>query len=165
MIGVLAAVRAPELFAKLVLVGPSPRYTDDGAYVGGFSEEDVDGLLRTLEDNYLGWASSMAPVIMGNADRPALGQRLTESFCRTDPAIARDFAQVTFRSDNRDDLRHVSVPTLVLQCSDDPIAPLAVGTYVHEHIPDSTLVVLRATGHCPNVSAPAETIAAIRAFL
>lgn len=165
MIGVLAAAEAPEVFDKLVLVGPSPRYTNDGDYVGGFSEEDIHELLTALADNYLGWSTAMAPVIVGNPERPELGGRLTESFCRTDPAIAQEFARVTFMSDNRDDLRRITTPTLVVQCSDDPIAPHEVGRYVHAHIPESEFVVLRATGHCPNLSAPHETIQAIRAFV
>jgi sigma-B regulation protein RsbQ len=165
MIGVLAANREPEQFAGLVLVGPSPRYVDDGDYVGGFSSQDIDALLESLESNYLGWSSAMAPVIMGNAGRPELGEELTNSFCRADPEIAQHFARVTFLSDNRADLQEVSVPTLILQCSDDVIAPRAVGEYVHRAIPGSELVVLRATGHCPNLSAPEETAAAIEAFL
>jgi sigma-B regulation protein RsbQ len=165
MIGVLAAVREPERFASLVLVGPSPRYIDDDAYTGGFTRADIDGLLDALDSNYLGWASAMAPVIVGNPDRPELGGELTNSFCRTDPAIAADFARVTFLSDNRADLARVATPTLVLQCSDDVIAPSGVGEYVHRHIAGSRLVTLRATGHCPNLSAPAETIAAIEDFL
>jgi sigma-B regulation protein RsbQ len=165
MIGVLAAARAPGLIGRLVLVGPSPRYIDDDGYTGGFTQEDIDGLLDSLDSNYLGWSGAMAPVIMGNADRPELGAELTNSFCRTDPEIARHFARVTFTSDNRADLATVSVPTLVLQCSDDVIAPDVVGQYVHEHITGSTLVRLAATGHCPNLSAPAETAAAILEFL
>ncbi len=165
MMGALAAKREPGRFARLVMVGPSPRYIDDDGYRGGFSEEEIDGLLTSLESNFLGWSAQMAPVIMGNADRPDLGEELTNSFCRTDPDIAAHFAQVTFKSDNRADLAAVSVPTLVLQCSDDVIAPDEVGQYVHEHLPDSTLVKMRATGHCPNLSAPEETIEAIRAFL
>lgn len=165
MIGVLAASQAPDLFDKLVLVGPSPRCTDDGDYVGGFTDDQIDELLEALDDNYLGWSSAMAPVIMGNPDRPDLGRRLTESFCRADPTIAKEFARVTFRSDNRGDLMRVSHPTLILQCSDDPIAPYEVGDFVHARIPRSTLVVLRATGHCPNVSAPAEVVEALRGFL
>ena len=167
MIGVLAARRAPELFARLVLVGPSPRYVDDAAdgYVGGFSEEDIAGLLESLESNYLGWSGAMAPVIMGNPDVPELGAELTESFCRTDPEIARRFARVTFLSDNRADLAEVTVPTLVLQCTQDVIAPMSVGAYVVEHMPDASLVVLDATGHCPNLSAPDATTAAIDAFV
>ncbi|MEN3342337.1 MAG: sigma-B regulation protein RsbQ [Actinomycetota bacterium] len=165
MIGVLAANREPERFDRLVLVGPSPCYIDDGAYVGGFSSEDIAGLLRSLESNYLGWSSAMAPAIMGNSERPELGEELTNSFCRTDPKIAEHFARVTFLSDNRADLHEVRVPTLVLQCSEDVIAPLDVGSYVHRSIPGSELVVLRATGHCPNLSAPDETIAAIEEFL
>jgi sigma-B regulation protein RsbQ len=165
MMGVIAATREPERFSNLVLVGPSPRYTDDGDYVGGFTTEDIDGLLESLDSNYLGWSSAMAPVIMGNPDRPQLGDELTNSFCRTDPEIARDFARVTFTSDNRAELPQVRLPTLVLQCSDDVIAPAAVGAYVHQQVAGSTLVQLAATGHCPNLSAPEETVAAIRAFL
>ena len=137
MIGVLAAVREPAVFAKLVLVGPSPRYVDDTGYVGGFSQADIDELLESLDSNYLGWSSAIAPVIMGNPDRPELGAELTNSFCRTDPAIARRFAHVTFQSDNREDLAKVTVPALVLQCSEDVIAPQSVGEYVHAQLPDS----------------------------
>jgi sigma-B regulation protein RsbQ len=165
MIGVLAANADPERFAKLVLVGPSPRYIDDDGYVGGFTREDITGLLESLESNYLGWSSTMAPVIVGNPDRPELGEELTNSFCRTDPEIAAHFARVTFLSDNREDLESVRIPTLVLQCSDDAIAPRSVGEYVHERVRESELVLMRATGHCPNLSAPDETIAAIRAFV
>jgi sigma-B regulation protein RsbQ len=165
MIGVLAAEKEPERFAKLVLVGPSPRYIDDEGYVGGFGRADIDELLESLESNYLGWSSAMAPVIMGNGDRPELGGELTESFCRTDPAIARQFARVTFLSDNRDDLARVAVPTLVLQCADDVIAPVAVGEYVAREMPNAQLVLLDATGHCPNLSAPDETAGAIAAFV
>jgi sigma-B regulation protein RsbQ len=165
MIGILAAADEPARFDRLVLVGPSPRYLDDDGYVGGFSREDIDGLLESLESNYLSWSAAMAPVIMGNPDRPELGEELTNSFCRTDPAIARQFARVTFLSDNRQDLRRVPVPTLVLQCQEDVIAPLDVGKFVQRELPDAELVLLDATGHCPNLSAPEQTIAAIEAFL
>ncbi|MFI5910597.1 alpha/beta fold hydrolase [Dactylosporangium sp. NPDC051541] len=165
MIGLLAANKEPERFAKLVMVGPSPRYIDDGDYYGGFSATEIDELLESLDSNYLGWSAAMAPVIMGNADRPELGDELTNSFCRTDPAIARQFAEVTFRSDNRADLAEVTVPTLILQCSQDVIAPQEVGAYTNANIPGSTLIVLKATGHCPNLSAPEETFAAIDGFL
>jgi len=165
MIGVLAAERAPEAIGKLVLVGPSPRYLDDDGYVGGFEQADIAELLESMDSNFLGWSSTMAPVIMGNPERPDLGEELTASFCRTDPDIAARFARVTFLSDNRADLPGVRVPTLVLQCSDDVIAPTVVGDYVHKQIPGSVLVRLAATGHCPNLSAPQETIDAIRAFL
>ncbi|RYU09723.1 alpha/beta fold hydrolase [Nocardioides iriomotensis] len=165
MIGVLAQAARPDRIGALVLVGPSPRYIDDDDYVGGFSEADIFELLGSLESNYLGWSSAIAPVIMGNDDRPELGQELTASFCRTDPDIAKRFARVTFLSDNRADLADVSVPTLVLQCRDDVIAPIEVGRYVHETIPGSVLTVLDATGHCPNLSAPEETAAAIADFL
>jgi sigma-B regulation protein RsbQ len=165
MIGVLAAKAAPELFSQLVLIGPSPRYINDVGYTGGFERADIDGLLEALDSNYLGWSSAMAPVIMGNADRPQLGTELANSFCRTDPAVARQFARATFLSDNRGDLADVRARCLVLQCADDVIAPDAVGQFVHEQLPHSELVRLTATGHCPNLSAPDETIAAMKAFL
>jgi sigma-B regulation protein RsbQ len=165
MIGVLAAVEEPERFAALVLVGPSPRYIDDGAYVGGFDEQDIVELLDSLESNYLGWSTAMAPVIMGNADRPALGEELTASFCKADPDIALRFARATFLADNRADLARVTTPTLVLQCRDDAIAPVCVGEYVRDAVAGAAYVVLDATGHCPNLSAPESTTAAIREFL
>ena len=165
MIGVLALQEAPELFGALVMVGPSPRYIDDENYTGGFTRADVVAMLDALEGNHLGWSAQMAPLIMGNPDRPELGEELTNSFCRTDPGIALRFARVTFLSDNRADLSAVTVPTLVLQCSDDVIAPDAVGRYVHEAVPGSVFTKLSATGHCPNLSSPEETTAAIRAFL
>ncbi len=165
MIGALAVARAPELFGALVMIGPNPRYVDDGDYAGGFSRADIVGLLDSLDANHLGWSASIAPVIMGNPDHPELAEELTNSFCRTDPDIARQFARVTFLSDNRADLPAVCVPTLVLQCSEDAIAPEVVGRYVHAHVPGSTFTQLAATGHCPHLSAPEETVAAIRAWL
>jgi sigma-B regulation protein RsbQ len=165
MIGALAARAEPDRFAHLVMVGPSPRYIDDEDYVGGFTQEDIEGLLESMESNYLGWSSTIAPVIMGRPDRPELGQELTDSFCRADPDIARRFARVTFLSDNRADLPAITTPALVLQCANDAIAPQTVGQYVHEHLPNSTFVLLDATGHCPNLSAPQETIAAMREYL
>jgi sigma-B regulation protein RsbQ len=165
MIGVLAALQEPDRFDKLVLIGPSPRYIDDGGYVGGFSREDIEGLLDSLDSNYLGWSSAMAPVIMANPDRPELGEELTNSFCRTDPQIARHFARVTFLSDNRADLPKLKTRSLILQCQEDAIAPQAVGEYVHRQLPDSELVLMKATGHCPNLSAPQETVAAMQGFL
>jgi sigma-B regulation protein RsbQ len=165
MIGVLAAIEEPERFAKLVLVGPSPRYINDEGYEGGFAEADIAELLDSLESNYLGWSTAMAPVIMGNPERPELGDELTASFCRTDPEIARCFAQVTFRSDNRADLARVKVPCLVLQSAQDAIAPTSVGEFVRDAIPQSSYVVLDSTGHCPNLSAPDETARAIAAFV
>jgi sigma-B regulation protein RsbQ len=165
MVGALASAREPDRFDRLVMIGPSPRYVNDDGYVGGFSRADIDDLLDSLESNYLGWSSAMAPVIMGRPERPELGDELRNSFCRTDPAIARQFARTTFLSDNRDDLARVAARTLVLQCADDVIAPREVGQFVHERLPDSVLVQMRATGHCPNLSAPDETIAAIQAFL
>ena len=164
MMGVLAANREPERFRQLILIGPSPRYVDDDDYRGGFSRSDIDELLESLDSNYLGWSAAMAPVIMGNPERPELGQELTNSFCRTDPQAARVFARTTFLSDNRSDLARVTVPTLILQCSSDVIAPTGVGRYVRDQIPGSVLVTLPATGHCPHLSAPAATAEAIRAF-
>jgi len=165
MIGTIASTKAPKLFSKLVLVGPSPRYINDHDYIGGFSAAQIEELLELLDSNHMGWSNTMAPVIMGNADRPELGSELANSFCRTDPEIAKHFARVTFTSDNRADLKNVKAQALILQCSEDVIAPLTVGHYVHKNLPDSQLVVMKATGHCPNLSAPAETIAAISAFV
>ena len=165
MIGVLAVNREPDRFAALVLLTPSPRYIDDADYHGGFSRADIDELLDSLDSNYLGWSSVMAPTIMGNPDRPALGEELTESFCRTDPEIASRFARVTFMSDNRADLPRVTTPALVLQCTQDAIAPTEVGQYVADMMPNAELVMLDATGHCPNLSAPEQTVAAMNRFL
>ncbi|WPO75338.1 MULTISPECIES: alpha/beta hydrolase [unclassified Streptomyces] len=165
MIGVLAADMAPERIGALVMVAPSPRYIDDEGYRGGFTAEDIDELLGSLDLNYLGWSAAMAPVIMGNADRPELGEELKNSFCATDPDMARVFARTTFLSDSRDDLKKVRVPTLVLDCTDDAIAPREVGAYVHESIPGSNLITLDATGHCPHLSAPEATNEAITGFL
>lgn len=165
MIGVLASNAAPGLFDKLVLVGPSARYIDDGDYRGGFSASDIEELLVSMESNYLGWSRQMAPMIMGNAEQPELGRELSDSFCRTDPAIAAQFAAVTFLSDNRKDLSKVSVPTLVLQCLSDVIAPEPAGEFVRDAIAGSTYVVLDATGHCPHLSVPSATIDAITPFV
>jgi sigma-B regulation protein RsbQ len=164
-IGALAVAAAPELFGALVMIGPNPRYVDDDGYTGGFSRADIAGLLDSLDSNHLGWSATMAPLIMGNLDRPELAAELTASFCRTDPVIARRFARVMFLSDTRADLARIGLPTLVLQCADDVIAPTAVGEYVHRQVPGSTLVRLAATGHCPHLSAPEEITAAIRSFL
>ncbi|MGW2983026.1 alpha/beta fold hydrolase [Streptomyces goshikiensis] len=165
MIGVLAAQTAPERIGALVMVAPSPRYIDDEGYRGGFTAEDIDELLDSLESNYLGWSAAMAPVIMGNAERPELGEELTNSFCATDPAMARVFARTTFLSDSREELKAVSVPTLVLDCTQDALAPREVGAFVHQAIPGSTLLTLDATGHCPHMSAPEATNGAITSFL
>lgn len=165
MIGALTALREPDRFAGLVMIGPSPSYINDENYVGGFTREDIEGLLGLLEADHVGWAKSMAPTIMGHPDRPELAGELAASFCRVDPEVARHFARVTFTSDNRADLPRVPVPTLLVQCANDVIAPPAVGEYLHRHMPDSELVVLDTSGHCPHLSAPEDTTAAIRAFL
>lgn len=166
VVGMLAAIREPERFERLILLGPSPRYINDlPAYVGGFEQEDIVGLLNVMEKNYIGWANFLAPVVMKNPERPELTRELEESFCSTDPKIARQFAEVTFFSDNRDDLSKVPVPSLIMQCSEDAIAPLEVGEYLHRHLPQSTLRVMRATGHCPHMSHPEETIQVIKEYL
>lgn len=164
-IGVLAANLAPEKFAAQILVGPSPRYIDDGDYRGGFSEDDIADLLDTMQANYLGWSSTMAPAIMGAPDQPHLAEELTNSFCRTDPAIAKHFARVTFLSDHRADFARSTTPALIMQCSDDLIAPMEVGAFMHRAMRDSTLVVIANHGHCPHLSAPDASIAAMQAFL
>lgn len=164
-IGMLAAARRPDLFDRLVLVGPSPRYVDDDGYRGGFSAEEIGELLSTMDGNYLGWSATVAPMIMGTPDRPELGDELTASFCRTDPRVARRFARTTFLSDNRADLEAVRTPSLVVQCREDVIAPVEVGRYVHERLKDSQFTIIDAVGHCPNLSAPDALIAAMREYL
>jgi sigma-B regulation protein RsbQ len=164
-IGLLAAARRPDLFDRLVLVGPSPRYIDDDGYRGGFSADEIDELLETMDANYLGWSAFIAPVIMGNQDRPELGEELTNAFCRTDPAIAKRFARTTFLSDNRADLAAVRTPSLVVQCSEDVIAPVEVGRYVHENLAGSEFALIDAVGHCPNLSAPQALITAMREYI
>ncbi len=165
MIGLLAANKEPRYFNRLIMVGPSPGYINDGDYIGGFERRDIEGLLETMEKNYIGWANFLAPAIMGHKERPHLGEELAESFCSTDPVIARQFAQATFFSDNRRDLKQVKVPSLVLQCSDDIIAPLSVGAFLEKNLPHSTVKVMKATGHCPHLSEPEETITLIREYL
>lgn len=161
----LASIEVPETFTDLIMVGPSPRYIDDDNYTGGFSKEQIDELLDFLAENHLGWSQAMAPAIMGNPEKPELGKTLTKSFCAIDPHIAKEFARATFFSDNRADLVKIKARTLILQCRQDIIAPECVGEYVHQHIPGSKYVLLDATGHCPNLSAPAEVTAAIRSFV
>jgi sigma-B regulation protein RsbQ len=165
MVGILAANREPERFEHLILIGPSPRYVNDVGYVGGFERSDIEALLETMDKNYIGWANYLAPAIMQNADRPELGQELAESFCSTDPVMARQFAETTFFADNRKDLAALRVPSLILQCSQDIIAPREVGEYVHRQLENSTLRIMQATGHCPHMSAPDETIALMREYL
>ncbi|MDQ6628369.1 MAG: alpha/beta hydrolase [Pseudomonadota bacterium] len=164
-IGMLATIEAEDRFDAHVMVGPSPCYINDGEYIGGFSRSDIDGLLDTLESNYLGWSSTMAPVIMGAPDRPELSIELTNSFCRTDPEIARHFARVTFLSDHRKDVAKAKTPALILQSTDDLIAPLAVGQYMQRTLPDSVLEVIDNVGHCPHLSAPSASVAAMERFL
>ncbi len=165
MVGALAALREPDRFAKLIMIGPSPRYVNDGDYVGGFERADLEGLLDLMDRNFIGWANFLAPVIMKNDDRPELTAELQGSFCSTDPKIARRFAEATFFSDNRADLPNVHTPSLVLQCAEDAIAPREVGEYVWRHLPDAKFRLMKATGHCPHLSHPEETIEAMREYL
>jgi sigma-B regulation protein RsbQ len=167
MMAVIAATQEPERFSRLILVAPSPRYTNDPAegYVGGFSQDDIEGLLASLDSNYFAWAEALAPMAMANPETPELAEELRSSFCRTNPSIARHFARVTFLSDTRQVLGKVPTDSLILQCSDDLLAPPEVGTYVHQHLERSSLVHLQATGHCPHVSAPQATADAILQYL
>jgi sigma-B regulation protein RsbQ len=165
MIGLLAAIKEPSYFQKLIFIGPSAKYINEEGYIGGFDRSDLESLFEFMDNNYLGWSESLAPAIMGNAERPELGKFLTNSFCSTDPDIAKQFARVTFFSDNRKDLPQLKIASLTLQCSDDIIAPVSVGRYVHDHIENSKMVMLNAKGHCPHISEPEETIAAIKAFI
>lgn len=166
VVGMLASIREPERFDRLILIGPSPCYINDPpAYVGGFERADIKGLLDMMEKNYIGWANFLAPVVMKNQERPELTRELEESFCSTDPRIARRFAEATFFSDNRSDVPRVTIPSLIMQCSEDAIAPLGVGDYLHRHLPQSTLRVMKATGHCPHMSHPDETIQIIKEYL
>jgi sigma-B regulation protein RsbQ len=165
MIGILAAIKEPRYFSKLILIGPSPCYINEAGYTGGFERKDIEELLDTMDRNYIGWANFLAPAIMKNPERPELGQELTESFCSTDPKIAKRFATATFFSDNRKDLLKLSRPCLIMQCSDDLVAPLDVGDYLHAHLKNSTLRVMKATGHCPHMSHPEETISIMKQYL
>lgn len=165
MIGLLAAVEKPEYFSNIIMVGPSPCYINDSGYKGGFERTDIEGLIETMERNYIGWANFLAPNIMGRKDKPELAQELTESFCSTDPVIANQFARATFFSDNRKDLVKLQTPSLVLQCSEDIIAPLEVGDFLHQQLRYSTLRIMKATGHCPHMSEPEETITLIKDYL
>ena len=166
MIGLLAGVRAPDKFAAHIMIGPSPCYINDAdGYVGGFERADIDSLLDTLDSNYLGWASSMAPAIMGASEQPELAVELTNSFCRTDPEIAKQFARVTFLSDNRADVPLLKAPTLIIQSADDIIAPPVVGEYLQRHLPNATLRVVDNVGHCPHLSVPSLSADAMDEFL
>ncbi|HMK02552.1 MAG TPA: alpha/beta hydrolase [Ferruginibacter sp.] len=165
MIGALAAIKQPGIFKKLVFICPSPCYINQGDYTGGFDQETIDSLLEVMEEDYISWARSLAPAIMSKENDAGLGEELSDSFCSIDPVIAKQFAKVTFLGDNRKDLPLVPVESLTIQCSDDMIAPVAVGQYINEHTPKNTLIILEAFGHCPHMSHPAETIAAIRSYM
>jgi len=165
MIGLLATVRAPQRFAAQVMVGPSPCFLNDGDYIGGFNREDMQELLETMEASFLGWSMKVAPMIMGAPNKPDLAQELVRSFARNDPSIARHFARVTFLADHRADLPRSTVPTLILQCSDDLLVPREVGDYLLRHLPNSTLQIIDNVGHCPHMSAPTPCSYSIEDFL
>ncbi len=166
VVGILAHIMKPDLFERLILIGPSPCYINDPPdYVGGFERTDIASLLEVMEKNYMGWANYLAPVVMKNQEQPELTRELEASFCSTDPEIARRFAETTFLSDNRSDLPKVKIPSLIMQCSEDSIAPLEVGDYLQRTLPQSTLRVMKATGHCPHMSHPDETIQIIKEYL
>jgi sigma-B regulation protein RsbQ len=165
MISLLVGITHPEYFRNMIFLGPSPRYLNDGDYIGGFEQEDLEGLFEMMDNNYLGWSRALAPSFMGNPDRPELGERLSNNFCATDPEIAKQFARVTFLGDNRKDLSRLSVPTLTLQCTNDIVAPLTVGHYMNKNMSNNKLVIMEATGHCPHMSEPEETISAIRSYI
>jgi sigma-B regulation protein RsbQ len=166
IIGLLAANRSRGRVANLVLVSPSPRYLNDPPdYEGGFDRADIEGLIDMMESNMLGWTDFLAPAVMGNQAEAELTQELKDSFCASDAYITRRFALATFMADNRADLPLVSVPSLIIQCSDDAIAPRGVGEYMHSHMHCSHLRVVEASGHCPHMTHPAQTIALIQAHL
>ncbi|PID23624.1 alpha/beta fold hydrolase [Sporosarcina sp. P7] len=166
IIGTLAAIQQPDLFEHLILIGPSPYYLNEiPDYYGGFEKEDLEGLIQMMDMNYIGWANYLAQVIMKNPERPELSQQLENNFCSTDPEVAHRFAIATFFSDHREDIKKVLVPSLILQCSDDSIAPVEVGHYMHRHLQNSTLKIMDATGHCPHMSHPEETVQLISHYL
>jgi sigma-B regulation protein RsbQ len=165
MIGLLAAISNPELFSAVIMIGPSPYYMNNGNYKGGFEKYEIEDLLNAMDENYIKWANFLAPNIMGNPDKPELREELTESFCSVDPDIAKQFARVTFYSDNRQDLEKLLLPTLLMQCSEDILAPFEVGEFCNKNIKNSSLQIMRATGHCPHLSSPEETITGMKKFL
>ncbi len=166
MIGMLASIRQPGHFERLIMLGPSPRYLNDlPDYYGGFDRSDIDELLGMMEMNFIGWASYLAPIVMQNADRKGLAEELEKSFCSRDPHIARQFAEVTFLSDCRSSLDLAATPTLILQCADDSISPVEVGDYLHSHLRNSELRHLEAKGHYPHLSHPQETSHCIKEYL
>jgi sigma-B regulation protein RsbQ len=165
MIGLLAVLKQPSFFSKIIFIGPSPRYLNDTDYYGGIDREDLESLLEVMDNNYLGWSRSLAPSIMGNADRPELGEALAESFCTTDPNIAKQFARVTFLSDNRDDLALLPIPSLTIQCKDDFLTSETVANYILARTPGNQVIMLDSSGHCPHLSDPDGVIDAIRSFI
>jgi sigma-B regulation protein RsbQ len=165
MMAVLAARRCSELFDRLMLLGASPCYVNHEDYTGGFSREDINDLLAFLEINPAGWSANLTPMVMANAERPELAAELEAFFVRNDPKIMHHFACAVFLSDHRADLEGLKVPTLIMQCRDDIVAPLEVGDYMHAKLPNSTLKVLDTHGHYPQLSHPGPVTDAIRDYL
>jgi sigma-B regulation protein RsbQ len=165
VIGILANIQRPNLFKSLILICPSPCYINQPGYEGGFERNDLEELLEVMDNNYVSWAQYLAPIVMKNPENPILSEELAASFCSINPEITKKFAELTFFSDNREDLKKVNTPSLILQCSEDDIAPDAVGSFVNNHLKKSILYKLNATGHCPHMSEPEETIACINKFL
>lgn len=165
MIGMLAAIARPDLFSRLIMIGPSPRYINDKDYCGGFEKKEMEELLSLMRNNYSQWANMFAPIAMANPDRPYLIRELTDSLCEADPEITCDFASLTFLGDNRKDLPNLKTATLILQIAEDIVAPVQVGDYLHQHVQNSLLYKMKATGHFPHLSAPAETTELIKKYL
>ena len=164
-IATLASLRAPDIISKMIMVCPSPSFINEGSYVGGFTRADIDELLEFLDSNFLGWSRHMAPVLMGAPERPELAEELRNSFCQTDPEVAKHFAAVTFLADHREEFARLQSPALIVQCSRDTLAPVGVGEWLHRAIKGSKLAIIDASGHCPHLSAPEMTLAAIAPFL
>lgn len=165
-VGLLASVRRPRLFDRLILLGPSPSFLNHRPeYEGGFEREDLEGLLALMDQNYMGWANYLAPVVAGPDGAGTVSAELSDSFCSTDPVSARVFAQTTFFADNRDDLQYVKTPSLILQHRNDALAPLSVGSYMHERLVGSELEILDVAGHCAHMTHPDLVVAAIRRYL
>ncbi len=164
-IACLAALKCPERISALALVAPSPSFMNDAAYTGGFDREALEGLVNLMDENFLGWTSRVTPTIAGEDRAGETAAELTQSFCRTDPAIAKHFGRITFLADHRADMKRVEAPAAIIQCTDDALAPVDVGVWLSENMKRGTLKFIEATGHCPHMTEPAKTTEAIREFL
>lgn len=166
-IALLAAIEVPEKISRLVLISPSPCFVDDAvsSYRGGFSREDLEGLIAFLDENHMGWSAQMAPTIVGQPEGAVATDELTQSFCRTDPKIAQHFARVTFLSDERKAFEHATRPSLILHCKHDALVPMEVAEWMKDRTPMVTLELLDATGHCPHMTVPHDVVAAMQTYL